>query len=131
VSDAALGDAVVFCGQQSNVRPFYAMADAFALPSLSEGSPNALLEAMAAGVPSVATRVGGVPEIATDRETALLVYPSNPTDLAAALEALLADRETAGEMALRAKQHVLDRFSPVAQTEALRRVYLDALDKPR
>lgn len=127
---AGLVDFVTFCGQQSDVRPYLAIATVFALPSLSEGSPNALLEAMAAGVPSVASNVGGVPEIATDRETALLVPPASPVDLAAALRAALTAPEEMAAMAGRAQRHVLTNFSPDAQTLALRRVYESVLDRP-
>jgi glycosyltransferase involved in cell wall biosynthesis len=118
-----LNGAVIFCGQQSDVRPFYALATVFALPSLSEGSPNALLEAMAAGIPSVATNVGGVPEIAADRQTAWLVPPQNPPALAAAIEDVLKNPDAAAAVARRAVEHVLRNFSPESQTLALRRVY--------
>lgn len=122
-AELGLEGRVIFCGQQSDVRPFYAMADAFALPSLSEGSPNALLEAMAAGVPSVATAVGGVPEIARDRETALLVSAGDPAALARALHLLLTSPGEASMLAGRAARHVAENFSPEAQTRALREVY--------
>lgn len=120
-------ESVFFCGQQSDVRPFYAMASVFALPSLSEGSPNALLEAMAAGVPAVATHVGGVPEIAAHEETALLVPARTPEALAAAVRSLLESPADARAMAERAVRHVLEHFSPEAQTRALRRVYESVL----
>ena len=61
-----LASSVIFAGHCSNVWPYYSLADVFALPSHSEGSPNALLEAMAAGVPIVACKVGGVPETVED-----------------------------------------------------------------
>ncbi len=73
-----VGDRVMFAGLSHNVSPFYGLADLFVLPSLSEGLPNALLEAMACGLPIVATRVGGVPEIATDGVTALVGPAENP-----------------------------------------------------
>lgn len=122
-SRLGIKDGVILCGQQGDVRPFYAMASVFALPSLSEGSPNALLEAMAAGVPAVATNVGGVPEIATDRDTALLVPPANPAALAAALRHLLKSPSDAQAMAQRAARHAVENFSPEAQTRSLKGVY--------
>lgn len=127
-AELGLEGRVVFCGQQSDVRPFYAMASVFALPSLSEGSPNALLEAMAAGVPSVATTVGGVPEIARDRETALLVGAADPEALARALHLLLTSPREARMLADRAARHVLENFSPEAQTRALREVYASVFE---
>ena len=73
------GPRVIFAGHQSDISPYYALATYFVLPSLSEGSPNVLLEAMAAGLPIVSTRVGGFPETVTDGESALLVPAGDPT----------------------------------------------------
>lgn len=122
-----LDERIVFAGHASDVRPFYALADALALPSHSEGSPNVLLEAMAAGVPVAATRVGGVPEIATDEETALLVPPRDAEEMARALGRLLADRTFARTLAERAKGHVLAHFSPEAYARALVGIYRELL----
>ncbi len=68
-------------------------ADVFVMPSLSEGMPIALLEAMAAGLPIVATRVGGIPEVTTGGVDAELVDPADPAALATALARLVGDRE--------------------------------------
>ncbi|HEX7316907.1 MAG TPA: glycosyltransferase [Pyrinomonadaceae bacterium] len=114
---------IVFAGHASDVRPFYALADALALPSHSEGSPNVLLEAMAAGVPVAATRVGGVPEIASNEETALLVPAHAPDALAEAFGRLLSDAQTARALAARAREHVLAHFSPEAYARALVGIY--------
>ena len=79
------------------VRATLAEARAFALPSVRlpsgrmEGIPVALMEAMASGVPVVATRLSGIPELVEDGVTGLLVEPHDPEGLAAALERLLAD----------------------------------------
>ena len=67
-----LAQSVIFAGHQDQIAAFYAAANVFLLTSHSEGSPNALLEAMSAGLPVVATRVGGVPELAENGEEALL-----------------------------------------------------------
>lgn len=114
---------VVFAGHTSDVRPFYALADVLALPSHSEGSPLVLLEAMAAGVPVVATAVGGVPEVATDGETALLVPPHDPSAFANALARVLSDATLARSLADKAAAHVAERFSPEARALALVRIY--------
>jgi glycosyltransferase involved in cell wall biosynthesis len=94
-------DRLILAGQQADLKPYYGMAQVFALPSHSEGSPNVLLEAMAAGVPVVASRVGGIPEMAEDGVSALLTPKCDVTALAAALqrvltEPALANRLTAG-----------------------------------
>ncbi len=69
----------------------YRESDIFVLPSLSEGIPKTLLEAMASGLPIVATRVGGVPDVVKDEETGLLVEPRSPEGLARAIARFAAD----------------------------------------
>lgn len=79
---------VHFAGFQPDVRPFYAACDATVLPSLHEGLPLCLLEAMAMNCPVVATRVAGIPEIVRQRETGLLVEPSDSEALREAISRL-------------------------------------------
>ena len=86
---------MTFTGQQSSAEPWYGIADVAVLSSLSEGSPNALLEAMAANVPVVATAVGGVPEIVTHEESALLIEPGDPVSMSAAMARLLTEPDLA------------------------------------
>ena len=114
---------VVFAGMTANVSPFYAMANVFVLPSLSEGSPNALLEAMACGLPVVATRVGGVPEIATDGATALLVPPKDPLSLARAIDRLLNDVDLGATLGASARRAVLNRHTPEQRAATLSGLY--------
>lgn len=92
VARKLVGDKIVFAGQRTDVAPFYSIAEIMVLPSHTEGSPNTLLEAMAAGIPTVATAVGGVTEIVTADKTALLVEKGKPGELANALTLLLADK---------------------------------------
>jgi glycosyltransferase involved in cell wall biosynthesis len=120
---AGLEQQVTLLGHVKDVRPYYRAADVFAISSLSEGSPNALLEAMAAGVPVVATAVGGIPEIATDGETALLVPARNPRALAAALDRLLSDRSLAKAIAGRASELINRKYSPLSRAKSLVRLY--------
>ena len=77
----------------------YASASAFVLPSHFDSSPFVLLEAMASGLPIVATRVGGVPEVVVEGSTALLVPPGDPPSLTAALDRLLSDTSLAARLA--------------------------------
>ena len=118
-----LASSVIFAGQCSNVWPYYSLADVFALPSHSEGSPNALLEAMAAGVPIVACKVGGVPETVEDGSSALLVSPSEPAAMVSALARVLEDPELAARLAANASERLAARFSPEARYQALLEVY--------
>ena len=116
-------DRVVFVGQVGDVRPYYAAADVLALPSHSEGSPNVLLETMAAGVPAVAASVGGVPEIATHEKTALLVAPRDTAAMAESLARVLTDARLADELAANASRLVAESYSPEAYARSLFGIY--------
>jgi glycosyltransferase involved in cell wall biosynthesis len=120
---AGLGSSVVFAGQRGDVRPYYEAADVLAIPSLSEGSPNVLLEAMAFGIPVVATWVGGIPEIVTHGETALLVPPRSPQAMAEAIDVLLSNPGTAVSLAEKARRRVERDYSPQARANSLIEIY--------
>ncbi len=109
--DLSLLERVSFLGQQENVSLYYAVADVFVLSSHSEGSPNVLLEAMDAGVPIVATLVGGVPEIVTNDQDALLVKSHDIAGMAAAIVRLLSDERLCIRLTLAART-VLARHTP-------------------
>lgn len=114
---------VHFLGHQPNVWPYYRAADVIAMPSHSEGSPIALLEAMAAAKPIVATRVGGIPEIIEDHRTGILVPPRDPGALADALAHVLRKPVLAAELGARACQAVRVRFPVEARMAALLDIY--------
>ena len=118
-----LTEQLVFAGTTTEVHKYYSIADIVALPSHSEGSPNVLLEAMAAGLPVVANAVGGVPEIAASGETALLVEPGDIEGFAQAMNALLTDVNLAQKLGQAAKAHVRDNFSPSTQARSLVEIY--------
>jgi glycosyltransferase involved in cell wall biosynthesis len=118
---------VVFAGHVSDVQPFYGLADVFALPSHSEGSPNVLLEAMAANVPIVATAVGGVPEIVSHNESALLVPSNDPPALALAITRMTTDRELARRLTANATSLVASRFAPEHWARSLIELYAGVL----
>jgi glycosyltransferase involved in cell wall biosynthesis len=86
-----LGDAVAFCGFRPDAARLIAGLDVLAVPSRSDGSPLVVLEALAAGVPVVASAVGGIPDQVRDGREALLVPPGDAVALAAALRAVLTD----------------------------------------
>jgi glycosyltransferase involved in cell wall biosynthesis len=116
-------------GYRDDVARYYAAADVFALTSHSEGSPNVLLEAMNAGVPIVATAVGGVAEMIRDGEEGLLVRARDPEAIGRGIEAVLRDAELAGRLAAAARRSLaaysLDRYYaavvPLFEATALRR----------
>ncbi|PYV08947.1 MAG: hypothetical protein DMG07_24340, partial [Acidobacteria bacterium] len=124
-SRLGMGAACRFAGHVADVRPLYSMASALVLSSRSEGTPNVLLEAMAARVPIVATAVGGVPEMLQDGVSALLVPPESPADLAAAVQRLLADPARAADLARAARAVAAERYAPDRRRAALEQLYLD------
>ncbi|MDP8989824.1 MAG: glycosyltransferase family 4 protein, partial [Acidobacteriota bacterium] len=118
-----LASFIIFAGHIANVWPYYILADVFVLPSRSEGSPNALLEAMAAGVPVVACNVGGVPETVENGNSALLVPPAQPAAMASALARILEDPTLAARLVSNASERLIGRFSPESRYQALLQVY--------
>jgi glycosyltransferase involved in cell wall biosynthesis/protein-tyrosine-phosphatase len=102
-----------------------AALDVFVLPSLTEGIPMALLEAMALGTPAVASAVGGVPEVLCDRVTGLLVEPRSPRALADACLELARRPEWAASLGAAGRLTVAERFSRERNGQALVRLYLD------
>ena len=114
---------VTLAGQVPSAEPYYGIADLCVLSSLSEGSPNALLEAMAAGAPVVATAVGGIPEMVTHGESAMLVKPGDCEAMTNAIAALLSDGELARRLAARAREIVLERHAPEARVRRLVEIY--------
>lgn len=127
---AAARHKIVFTGHQADVWPLFAAAHLFVLPSHSEGSPNVLLEAMAAKVPIVATAVGGVPETVQHGETAWLVRPHAPAELAHSIAQALAQPDDARRMADHAFARVLADFSPEARSKNLLRLYRSVAPRP-
>lgn len=121
---------VTLTGQQASAEPYYGIADVAVLSSLSEGSPNALLEALAAGVPVVATRVGGIPEIVAHGESALLVEPGEIDLMASSLLRLLVeDTGLAAQMASQGRRLVVERHSPEARIRFLAGLYRSVISR--
>jgi len=122
VHTLGLSDSIMFAGIRQDIPRVLSALDLFVLPSLWEGMPIVILEAMAAGLPVVATRVGGIPEVVEDGVTGLLVPPRDPEALAEAIIALLQDRKRAEAMGRAGRKRVEKHFSAermVHQTEAL------------
>ena len=106
-----LGGHVSLLGTRYDVPAILGRADLACLPSHAEGLPNAVMEAMAARLPVVATSVGGVPELVADGETGLLAPPGDPEALAARLIELLSDAERRRRMGERARTFVRGELS--------------------
>jgi glycosyltransferase involved in cell wall biosynthesis len=124
IARLGLAGHVTLTGHRPSAEPYYRIADLAVLSSLSEGSPNALLEAMAAGVPAVATAVGGIPEIVRDGESALLVQPSDLEGMSAAMARLLIDEPgLALQLAEHSRSLVRERHSPEGRVRRLIGIY--------
>lgn len=106
-----IADRVIFTGLRSDVPALLASVAVVAMPSLNEALSNALLEAMAAGAPVVATRVGGTPEALSDEQTGLLVPPADVPALAAAITRLLEAPLLAERLGRAARLVIEDRYS--------------------
>jgi glycosyltransferase involved in cell wall biosynthesis len=119
---------IVMAGFQKDVRPYYSLGTVLALPSYSEGSPNVVLEAMAAGLPIAATAAGGVPEMLENRVTGLVVKPGDPQAMANALLELLRDSELAARLGDAARSCVQTDYTPAAYRRSLTQFYLDTLE---
>jgi glycosyltransferase involved in cell wall biosynthesis len=101
----------------------YRRADLFVLPTLSDNTPVTLMEAMASGVPAVATAVGGIPELVEAGVTGRLVPPGDIAALAAAMEGLVADGETRGRMSIASRKVAETRFAAPRMISQLEEIY--------
>ena len=127
IEESDLVDTVRLLGRREDARALLAAADVVVNPSDVEGLPIVVLEAMALGRPIVATSVGGVPTIVRDRDTGLLVPPSDPGALAGGVVELLADRALAISLGGASQQLVDEEFSLEAMVTAVEDVYRTVL----
>lgn len=126
--ERGVGDAVVFTGFRGDVPALLAAMDCFVLASTrTEGVPQSLLQAFAAGVPVVASAVGGVPEAVADGVTGLLVKPEDPRALADAIRSVLADPAAARARTAAARRLAEARFSHRASIDRLLALYEEVL----
>jgi glycosyltransferase involved in cell wall biosynthesis len=113
----------LFLGYQEEVAPFYAAFDALVLPSSNEGTPVSAIEALAAGRPVVATRVGGVPDVVQEGEDGFLVEPGATGDLADRLAELARDPELRERMGRAGRERVLPRYAVERLVDDVDRLY--------
>jgi glycosyltransferase involved in cell wall biosynthesis len=126
-----VADRIRWAGYRTDVDALLAGADLFVHPSLDDAFPTVLLEAMAAGLPVVASRVGGIPEIVTDEENGLLVPPGNAKVLAIAIARLLRN-ETERNRMQQGAVRAADQFSARAWIDRLMSLYREvSLDRVR
>ncbi len=116
---------VLFAGFRANAESWLPAFDIFALPSLTEGTPMALLEAMAAGVPVIASAVGGVPRVVTDGLNGLLVPAADTSRLVAGLRRLMEDGGLRRQLGRAGRETVRDRYGIEAWCRAIEKQYQD------
>jgi glycosyltransferase involved in cell wall biosynthesis len=124
-----LADRIVFLGYRADVRHLLDDCDLFVLPSLNEGLPLSILEAMAASKPVIATSVGGTAEVIVNGETGLLVPPADPTALAGAIRAVLSTPQLAERLAMGGAARVR-QFSADKMVGDIMRVYDELTNRP-
>ncbi len=120
---------VCFAGYKNNVFEALRKMDIFVLSSRTEGCPIVILEAMASGVPVVATRVGGNPELVSDGESGTIVSHGNPKIMAEAILELIADPQKAKRMGKRGRNIAFSQFHPSQFSKSLQKLYFDLYSK--
>ena len=124
---AGLRDAVHLLGHRDDIEACLAGMDVFVLPSLNEGMGRALIEAMAAGLPVIASRVGGIPAVINHEHTGLLVSPGDAGALAEAIKRFLDRPEWASQLGLAASRSVDSRYGSVSMVCAIESIFAEAL----
>ncbi len=112
---------------QDTIREHYRRADAFCLPSLGEGIPVVLMEALSTGLPAIASNTMGIPELIEDGVTGLLVPAGRPDELADAVERLAADRALGRRLGEAGRRRVIDEYDLDQGVDQLRDAFVDLL----
>jgi glycosyltransferase involved in cell wall biosynthesis len=131
VEELSVSARVRFLGSRRDVPRLLRACDSFVMPSRTEGLSNALLEAMAAGLPVIATRVGGNPEVVDEGVTGELVGPGEPATLAQRMAALLADPGRARAFGAAGRERVVAHFSMPAMVNAYEKAVWDSITAAR
>ena len=121
---------VILVGQRPDMPEIYAAMDVFVLPSLNEGLPMTILEAMAASKPVIATRVGAIPKVIQDGETGLLVDPGDTDGVRNALARLLADSDLCSRLGAAGHDWVSRNYTSEAMALKYRQMYDEVLGIP-
>ena len=127
VEELDVSDAVIFTGFQPNPQRYLALMDVFLLPSFSEGTSMTLLEAMCFGIPTVATAVGGTPEIIQDGVSGILTPNADQIALTQALEKIVTEKALRQALGNRAREEYETRFTTACMTEGFEALYTRVL----
>lgn len=122
-------DKVVFAGFHKDLAPFYSLADLFLLPSEWEGLPGSIMEAMAFGLPIIATNVGGIPELIRDRKEGVLIPAKSPPAIAKTVAELYDNANERQRLGANAVKRLAENFRLEAMVEGLQNIYDKALEK--
>ncbi|MFA6355977.1 MAG: glycosyltransferase [Candidatus Omnitrophota bacterium] len=122
-----LKEKVIFAGYREDAEKIYPLLDVFVMPSLTEGIPLSLLEAMASARPIVASRVGGIPSVITDNRNGLLAEPQDSGALSAGIITLITDSNKAAAFGNRAREDVKEKFSIGVTAGKYQELYLKLL----
>jgi glycosyltransferase involved in cell wall biosynthesis len=131
VRELGLGGVLQMLGWRRDVADLLHAMDIFLLTSRFEGLPRVVLQAMAAGVPVVATDVDGTPEVVRDRRTGLLVAPESPEEAAAGILELVADPELRRDLAEGGRRALGRGFDIHHMVRDLERIYISLLEESR
>ena len=127
-AELGIQESVLFLGHRHDIPEVLRAYDVFVLPSVAEGLPGALLEAMATGLPVIASRVGGVPEILNTPELGTMVAPRSVDDLASAMKVLYKmAEEKRDEVGKALRERVLEEFSKEKMISAITAEYLTVM----
>jgi glycosyltransferase involved in cell wall biosynthesis len=130
-ASAGLSDLAWLPGERRDVAELMRAMDVFVLPSLAEGVSNTILEAMATGLPVIATAVGGNPELVDDGRTGRVVPPDDIAAMSSAMRQLVEDADLRVTMGRAARAEIEQRFSLQAMVQAYRKVYDKGLMQAR
>ncbi len=123
VRDLNIAERVIFAGHREDMPGVYASLDILVLPSINEGLPMTLIEAMAAARPVIATPVGAIPKLIIPEQTGLLVNPRDPVGLAAALGRLISNPDLRHRLGRDGQAWVMRRFSAEAMAQQYAEIY--------
>lgn len=121
--DEGVADKIRFLGWREDVVDCLNAGDVFVLPSLSEGLPISLLEAMSLGLPCIASRVGGMQEALNDGVTGIMIEPGNLDDLMGSLEKIIVNRDFSLQIGAASRDFVINNFSPFRYVNGVLHLY--------
>jgi glycosyltransferase involved in cell wall biosynthesis len=124
----AVGEKIIFAGQRKDINELLQASDCFVLPTLTEALPTVLIEAMAAKIPIIASKVGGVPEMVINEKNGLLLEPGDYVGLAQACIRLAKDRALRDAMAREGNTIVHDKFNITNMIRAITETYFEVLE---